>query len=81
MSKGYLESKVSILLLTSAECERTFSCMRKLKSYLKSTMNAECFNGLALLATHRSEDTNLINVRRGFINMHKRCMKLPYVTF
>ena len=44
------------LPLTSAECERTFSCMRRLKSYLRSTMNAERFNGLALLATHRSED-------------------------
>ena len=40
-------------------------------------MNAERFNGLALLATHRSEDINLINVRR-FINMHKRHMELLY---
>ena len=38
------------LPLTSAECERTFSCMRRLKSYLRSTMNAERFNGLAFLA-------------------------------
>ena len=66
------------LPLTSAECERTFSCMRRLKSYLRSTMNAERFNGLALLATHRSKDINLINVRRRFINMHKRCMELLY---
>ena len=66
------------LPLTSAECERTFSCMRRLKSYLISTMNAERFNGLALLATHRSEDINLINVRRRFINMDKRRMELLY---
>ena len=70
------------LPLTSAECERTFSsgfsCMRRLKSYLRSTMNAERFNGLALLATHRSEDINFINVRRRFINMHKRRMELLY---
>ena len=66
------------LPLTSAECERTFNCMRRLKSYLRSTMKAERFNGLALLATHRSKDTNLINVRRRFINMHKRCMELLY---
>ena len=64
------------LLLTSAECQRTFSCMRRLKSYLRSTMNAQRFNELALLATHRSRDINLINVRRRFINMHKRCMEL-----
>ena len=66
------------LSLTSAECERTFSCMRRLKSYLRSTMNAERFSGLALLATHRSKDINLINVRRRFINMHKRRMELLY---
>ena len=66
------------LPLTSAECERTFSCMRRLKSDLRSTMNAERFNGLSLLATHRSKDINLINVRRRFINMHKRRMELVY---
>ena len=41
-------------------------------------MNAERFNGLALLATHLSEDINLINVRRRFINLHKRRMELLY---
>ena len=66
------------LPLTSAECERTFSCMRRLKSYLRSTMNAERFDGLALLETHRSENINLINVRRRFINMHKRRIELLY---
>ena len=66
------------LLLTSAECERTFSCMRRLKSYLRFTMNAERFNRLALLTTHHSKDINLINVRRRFINMHKRRMELLY---
>ena len=63
---------------TSAECERTFSCMKRLKSYLRSTMNAERFNGLALLTIHRSKDINLINVGRRFINMHKRRMELLY---
>ena len=52
--------------------------MRRLKSYLRSTMKAERFNGLALLTTHRSKDINLINVRRRFINMHKRRMELLY---
>ena len=39
-------------------------------------MNAERFNGLAFSVTHRSKDINLINVRRRFINMHKRRMEL-----
>ena len=41
-------------------------------------MNAERFNGLALLATHCSKDINLINVRRRFINLRKRHMELFY---
>ena len=41
-------------------------------------MNAERFNGLDILATHCSKDINLINVRRTFINMHKRLMELLY---
>ena len=49
--------------------------MKRLKSYLRSTINSERFNGLA---THRSKDINLINVRRRFINMYKRRMELLY---
>ena len=41
-------------------------------------MNAERFIGLALLATHRSKDINLINVSRRFINMYNRRMELLY---
>ena len=41
-------------------------------------MNAKRFNGLTLLAIHRSKDINLINVRKRFINMHKRRMELLY---
>ena len=41
-------------------------------------MNAERFNGLAFSVTQRSKDINLINVRRRFINMHKRRMELLY---
>ena len=41
-------------------------------------MNAERFNGPVLLATYRSKDIYLINVRRRFINMHKRRMELLY---
>ena len=52
------------LPLTSAECVRTFSCTKRLKSYLRSTMKAKRFNGLALLVTHRSKDIIFINAKR-----------------
>ena len=37
------------LPVTSCECERTFSAMRRLKNYNRSTMIGERLNGLALL--------------------------------
>ena len=39
--------------LTSCEAERSISGLRRLKSYLRSTITGERMNGLALLAVHR----------------------------
>jgi hypothetical protein len=38
--------------MTSCECERTFSAMRRLKNYSRSTMTEDRLNGLALLHIH-----------------------------
>ncbi|XP_065652805.1 52 kDa repressor of the inhibitor of the protein kinase-like [Hydra vulgaris] len=38
--------------LTSCECERTFSLLRRLKNYTRSTMVEERLNGLALMNIH-----------------------------
>ncbi|XP_065675832.1 52 kDa repressor of the inhibitor of the protein kinase-like [Hydra vulgaris] len=38
--------------LTSCECERTFSSLRRLKNYTRSTMVEERLNGLALMNIH-----------------------------
>ena len=38
--------------VTSCECERSFSAMRRLKNYNRSTMTDERLNGLALLHVH-----------------------------
>jgi hypothetical protein len=50
-----LQTLLSILLtipVTNAEAERSFSALKRLKSYLRSTMGQERLNGLALLAVH-----------------------------
>ena len=47
---------VKILLcmpVTSCTCERSFSCLRRLKTYLRSTMSQERLNHLAILNCHR----------------------------
>ena len=43
----------STLSVTSAECERSVSRLRYLKTYLRSTMLEERLNGLALMYVHR----------------------------
>ena len=55
-----LYPNISILLkifltipVTTATCERSFSALRLLKTYLRSTMGEERLNGLALLAVHK----------------------------
>ncbi len=44
---------VSTLAVTSAECERSVSRLRHLKTYLRSTMLEERLNGLAMMYVHR----------------------------
>ena len=44
---------LATLPVTSCECERSFSALRRLKNYNRSTMVANRLNGLALLHVHQ----------------------------
>ena len=55
---GFENIKVALRILgtipiTSCECERSFSALRRLKDYTRSTMTGERLNGLALMYIHR----------------------------
>ena len=55
---GYANIKVALLILatlpiTSCECERSFSAMKRLKTYTRSVMAPDRMNGLALLHIHQ----------------------------
>jgi len=43
-----------VLPVTSCEAERSFSALRRIKTYLRSTMKQERLTGLALLNVHNS---------------------------
>jgi len=43
-----------VLPVTSCEAERSLSTLRRLKTYLRTTMSQEQLNGLALLNTYNS---------------------------
>ena len=45
--------------VTSCECERSFSPLRRLKIYTRSTLVAERLNGLALLHVHKDFIVNI----------------------
>ena len=64
---GFQNIKVALritgtLQVTSCQCERSFSALRRLKIYARSTMVAERLNGLALLHVHKDIIVNIDKV-------------------
>jgi hypothetical protein len=64
---GFENIKVLLRILgtipvTSCECERSFSALRRLKDYTRSTMAAACLNGLALLYIHQDLELDVEKV-------------------
>lgn len=54
------------LSVGSVPCERSFSAMRRLKDWSRSSMTESRLNGLALLYTHREMEVNFESVLRRF---------------
>jgi hypothetical protein len=52
------------------------SALRRLKTYLRSTMSNERLNGLALLHTHYSMDLDLEGVLDIFATQHPRRLSM-----
>ena len=58
--------------VTSCECERCVSVLRRLKTYLRSTMTQKRLNGLALMAVHRNIPIDLERIVDMFARQHPR---------
>ena len=52
------------LPVTSCECERSFSQLKLLKTYSRSTISAKRFSGLALMKIHRDYCVELLSPER-----------------
>lgn len=68
-----VEQLVRLLLTipaSSAEAERSFSSLRRLKSYLRTTMKQERLNHCTVLHVHQAEVDNLdvIEIAQDFID-------------
>ena len=64
--------------VSSAECERSFSALKRIKSYLRTSMSEQCLTNLAVLSIKRdlSNDLNLDNVVDEFAKVyHKIVLK------
>jgi hypothetical protein len=60
------------LPITSAEAERSFSLLRRMKSYTRSTLAEEHFSDLAVIAMHYSERIPVDEICHAFVQANPR---------
>ena len=48
--------------VSNAEAERSFSSLKRLKTYLRNTMSQERLNGLALLGVHNETEVKIDSI-------------------
>jgi hypothetical protein len=70
-----IDSILCIMLtmpVTSATAERSFSVLRRLKTYVRSTMNNDRLSSLALMHIHRDFSVDLNRVKEKFVSAKTR---------
>ena len=73
-----LLTTLAVLPVTSCEAERCISCLRRLKTYLRSSMGQDRLTGLALLHIH-DIPIDIDQVIEEFALLHPRRMKLTNI--
>jgi hypothetical protein len=68
------------LPITSCECERSASTLRRLKTWLRSTMTEGRLNGLALMHINRDIEIDCDSIINAFAEEHSRRMKFVDLT-
>ena len=74
---GFENIKVALRILatlpvTSCECERSISALRRLKTYNRSTMLEDRLNGLALMQIHQEIELDVQEVINKFSSGNRR---------
>ena len=67
---------IAILPVTTCSAERSFSSLRRVKTYLRSTMTEERLNGLTLLHIHQDIDITPREIIDVFAQKHHRRLQL-----
>ena len=60
------------LSVTSAECEMSFSAMRRLRTWLRSTMKSDCLSSLAIMNIHRNVEVDYEEAAKLFFTLYPR---------
>ena len=58
--------------VTSATAERSFSVLRRLKTYVRTTINNDRLSSLALMHIHRDFSVDLVKVMEKFVSAKTR---------
>ena len=64
------------LPITSCTCERSFSTLRRLRNWLRSSMTCRRLSSLALMNIHYSHPVNYDTAVEIFLEMHPRRIEL-----
>lgn len=67
---------LSTIPVTSCEAERTFSALRRIKPFLRTTMTEDRLSGLTLLHIHRNITIDLDDAVDRFARKHPRKLQL-----
>ena len=70
---------LAVLPVTTCEVERTISSLRRLKTYVQSTMMEDRLTGLALMHIHSDLDVNIDDIINTFAIAHPHRMKLSNI--
>ena len=62
------------LPVTNAEAERSFSALKRLKTYLRNTISEDRLNGLALLTVHNERHVSVDHVINRFAIDNRRLL-------
>lgn len=62
--------------VTSCECERSFSGLRRLNTYLRAAQSSKRLDALAMMSIHRSMEIDVEHIVNLFAQLHPRRMEL-----
>ena len=66
-----LGNLLTVIPAYSASAERSFSCLRRLKTWLRSTMTQARLNSLSILNAHRDYEPDIDEVLKEFIGLNE----------